>query len=124
MPRGVLCCCWAAGVRRRRLLPLVPRWSEGCGCLLVLRLGVVLCVLAALGGRVAVAAAAGPLVWPGVMTAPPLALLAVGTRLERGGGESLGSACGPLTTTLAGAVYLLEGVILLPFFSLSNEPFG
>jgi len=58
------------------------------------------------------------------MTAPPLALLAVGSRLERGGGESLGSACGPLTTTLSGAVYLLEGVILPFFSSLSSEPSG
>ena len=45
---------------------------------------------------------------------------AVGSGLERGGGESLGCACGPMTTTPSGVVYLFEGVILPPFSSLSS----
>ena len=93
--------------------------------------------LAATSGR----AAAGPCrrsphvssllsvaVWPWLplrsMVVPPLALSAVGSGLERGGGESLGSACGSITMTPLGALYLFEGVILPPFFSLSCLPSG
>jgi len=42
--------------------------------------------------------------------------VAVGFGLKRGGGESPGSACGPMTMTPSGAIYLVESVILLPLF--------
>ena len=48
----------------------------------------------------------------------------------RRSGEGMGqrrkprSACGPMTTTPSGAVYLLEGVIVCPSFLLSGELSG
>ncbi|KAG2615316.1 hypothetical protein PVAP13_3NG063990 [Panicum virgatum] len=55
----------------------------------------------AVGGRVATLPLPAPWCGPGFVAAPPLALSAVGSRLERGGGESLVSACGSMTTPLA-----------------------
>jgi hypothetical protein len=88
--------------------------------------------MTAAGGldRVAVVVSGGRGAWPcrrrGRVrgAAPLLALSVVGSGLERGDGESLGSACGLMMTTPSGAVYLLEGVILLPLSSLSSLPSG
>ena len=44
-----------------------------------------------------------------------LALPTIGSALERGGSESLGSTCGLITTMPSGVVFLLEGIILPPF---------
>jgi len=66
--------------------------------------------------------------WPWLplrfVAAPLFARSAVGSGLERGGGESLGSACRSMTTTPSGAVYLLEGIIFLPLSYLSSELSG
>ena len=51
--------------------------------------------------------------WP--VGVPVCAVAVVGSGLERAGGESLGSACRPMTTMPSGAVYLIEGVIFTPF---------
>ena len=69
----------------------------------------------AVGGRVAALPLPAPWCGPGFVAAPPLALSAVVSGFERGGGESFVSACGSMMTTHSGAVYLLEGVIFLPF---------
>jgi len=55
----------------------------------------------AVGGRVAALPLPAPWCGPGFVAAPPLALSSVGSGLERGGGESLVSACGSMTTSLA-----------------------
>jgi hypothetical protein len=54
----------------------------------------------------------------------PLLVSAIGSGLERGGGESLESTCGLMTMTPSGVVYLLEGVIFPPFSYLFGLPSG
>jgi len=69
----------------------------------------------AVGGRVAALPLPAPWCGPGFVAAPPLALSAVVSVFVRGSGESFVSACGSMTMTSSRAVYLLEGVIFLPF---------
>ena len=78
----------------------------------------------AVGGRVAALPLPAPWCGPGFVAAPLLALSTVGSGLERGDGESFGSACGPMTMPPSGIVYLVKGVILPPFSSLASLPSG